>query len=108
LPGVKAKRSIEPTPEPLMAAIDDYRARAVKAARNVERMVALRRRYAQEMPAFEEFSRTTIGLQLPANCNRRLRPELKELRGNQIVLMRKALPTRSRCVEYRCLIMISI
>src|SRR5271165_604161 len=31
LPGVKAKRSIEPTPEALMAAIEDYRARAKKA-----------------------------------------------------------------------------
>jgi len=27
LPGVKSKRSIEPTPEALMAAIEDYRAR---------------------------------------------------------------------------------
>ena len=41
LPGVKAKRSIEPTPEALMAAIEDYRARAVKAGRNVERVVAI-------------------------------------------------------------------
>jgi hypothetical protein len=37
----KAKRSIEPTPEALMAAIEDYRARAVKAGRNVERVVAI-------------------------------------------------------------------
>ena len=35
LPGVKAKRSIEPTPEALMAAIEDYRTRAAKAGRNV-------------------------------------------------------------------------
>jgi transposase len=41
LPGVKAKRSIEPTPEALMAAIEDYRARAKKAGRNVERAVAV-------------------------------------------------------------------
>jgi transposase len=41
LPGVKAKRSIEPTPEALMAAIEDYRARAVKAGRNVERVVTI-------------------------------------------------------------------
>jgi transposase len=41
LPGVKAKRSIEPTPEALMAAIEYYRARAVKAGRNVERVVAI-------------------------------------------------------------------
>lgn len=41
LPGVKAKRSIEPTPEALMAAIEDYRTRAVKAGRNVERVVAI-------------------------------------------------------------------
>ncbi len=39
--GVKAKRSIEPTPEALMAAIEDYRTRAVKAGRNVERVVAI-------------------------------------------------------------------
>jgi hypothetical protein len=31
LPGVKAKRSIEPTTEALMAAIEDYRARAAAA-----------------------------------------------------------------------------
>jgi transposase len=41
LPGVKAKRSIEPTPEALMAAIEYYRARAVKAGGNVERVVAI-------------------------------------------------------------------
>jgi len=41
LPGVKAKRSIEPTPEALMAAIENYRTRAVKAGRNVERVVAI-------------------------------------------------------------------
>ena len=41
LPGVKAKRSIEPTPEALMAAIEDYRTRAVKAGRNVEQVVAI-------------------------------------------------------------------
>ena len=41
LPGVKAKRSIEPTPEALMAAIEDYRTRAVKAGRNVARVVAI-------------------------------------------------------------------
>jgi hypothetical protein len=35
LPGVKAERSIEPTPEALMAAIEDYRTRAVKAGQNV-------------------------------------------------------------------------
>jgi hypothetical protein len=34
LPGVKAKRSIEPTPEALMAAIEDYRTRAVKAGQS--------------------------------------------------------------------------
>jgi len=44
LPGVKAKRSIEPTPEALMAAIEDYRTRAAKAGRNVERVVDLRGR----------------------------------------------------------------
>ena len=41
LPGVKAKRSIEPTPEALMTAIEDYRTRAVKAGQNVERVVAI-------------------------------------------------------------------
>ncbi len=41
LPGVKAKRSIEPAPEALMAAIEDYRARAVKAGRNVERVITV-------------------------------------------------------------------
>lgn len=41
LPGVKAKRSIQPIPEALMAAIEVYRVRAVKAGRNVERVVAI-------------------------------------------------------------------
>ena len=41
LPGVKAKRSIEPTPEALMAAIGSYRARAEKAGRNVDRVVTV-------------------------------------------------------------------
>lgn len=41
LPGVKAKRSIGPTPEALMAAIEGYCARAGKAGRNVERVVAV-------------------------------------------------------------------
>jgi transposase len=41
LPGVKAKRSIEPTPEALIAAIDGYRVRAEKAGRNVDRVVAV-------------------------------------------------------------------
>jgi transposase len=41
LPGVKAKRSIEPTPEALMAAIGSYRVRAEKADRNVDRVVAV-------------------------------------------------------------------
>jgi transposase len=41
LPGVKAKRSIKPTPEALMAAIDGYRVRAEKAGRNVDRVVAV-------------------------------------------------------------------
>ena len=41
LPGVKAKRSTEPAPEALMAAIENYRTRAVKAGRNVERVVAI-------------------------------------------------------------------
>ena len=41
LPGVKAKRSIEPTPEALLAAIGSYRARAEKAGRNVDRVVAV-------------------------------------------------------------------
>ena len=41
LPGVKAKRSIEPTAEALMAAIEGYRARAEKAGRNVDRVVAI-------------------------------------------------------------------
>ncbi len=38
---VKAKRSVEPTPEALIAAIEEYRARAVKAGRNFERVVAV-------------------------------------------------------------------
>jgi len=41
LPGVKAKRSIEPTPEALMAAIEGYRARAEKAGRNAARVIAI-------------------------------------------------------------------
>jgi transposase len=41
LPGVKAKRSIEPTAEALMAAIDGYRVRAEKAGRNVDRVIAV-------------------------------------------------------------------
>jgi hypothetical protein len=41
LPGVQAKRSIEPTPEALMAAIDGYRVRAEKAGRNVDRVDAV-------------------------------------------------------------------
>jgi len=41
LPGVKAKRSIDPTPEALMAAIENYRARAEKAGRNVDRVIAV-------------------------------------------------------------------
>lgn len=38
---VKAKRSVEPTPEALIAAIEEYRARAMKAGRNFERVVAV-------------------------------------------------------------------
>ena len=41
LPGVKAKRSIEPTPEALMAAIGSYRVRAEKAGRYVDRVIAV-------------------------------------------------------------------
>jgi transposase len=41
LPGVKAKRSIEPTPEALMAAIGSYRVRAGKAGRYVDRVIAV-------------------------------------------------------------------
>ena len=41
LPGVKAKRSVEPTPEALVAAIGSYRVRAEKADRNVDRVVAV-------------------------------------------------------------------
>ena len=41
LPGVKAQRSIDPTPEALMAAIENYRVRAEKAGRNVDRVIAV-------------------------------------------------------------------
>ena len=41
LPGVKAKRSIEPTPEALMTAIEGYRVRAENAGRNVDRVIAV-------------------------------------------------------------------
>lgn len=41
LPGVKAKRCIEPTPEALMAAIDGYRVRAKKTGRSVNRVIAV-------------------------------------------------------------------
>jgi transposase len=41
LPGVKAKRSIDPTPEALMATIENCRARAEKAGRNVDRVIAV-------------------------------------------------------------------
>jgi transposase len=41
LPRLKAKRSIEPTAEALMAAIDSYRNRACEAGRRVERVVAV-------------------------------------------------------------------
>jgi transposase len=41
LAAVKAKRSIKPTPEALMAAIEGFRARAETAGRNVERVVAI-------------------------------------------------------------------
>jgi transposase len=40
LPHTKAKRTIEPTPEALIAAIDGYRSRAASAGRTVERMIA--------------------------------------------------------------------
>ena len=40
LPRVKAKQSIEPTAEALLAAIDGYRERARAAGRSVERVVA--------------------------------------------------------------------
>jgi transposase len=39
LPHTKAKRTIEPTPEALMEAIDSYRARAAAAERSVERVI---------------------------------------------------------------------
>jgi transposase len=39
LPYAKAKRTIEPTPEALIAAIESYRARAAAAGRSVERMI---------------------------------------------------------------------
>ena len=41
LPHAKAKRTIVPTAEALMAAIDGYRARAAAAGRTVERMIAV-------------------------------------------------------------------
>jgi transposase len=41
LPGVKAKRSIDPNPEALMAAIEGYRARSEKAGRKVDRVIAV-------------------------------------------------------------------
>src|SRR5271169_6622486 len=41
LPGVKAKRSIKPTPEALMTAIEGYRVRAENAGRNVDRVIAV-------------------------------------------------------------------
>lgn len=40
LPRVKAKRTIEPTADALLAAIQGYRERAHAAGRNIERMVA--------------------------------------------------------------------
>lgn len=40
MPQTKARRTIEPTPEALMAAIGGYRARAVAAGRTVERAIA--------------------------------------------------------------------
>jgi hypothetical protein len=40
LPRLKAKRSVEPTAEALMAAINGYRNRAHEAGRMVERVVA--------------------------------------------------------------------
>lgn len=40
MPQTKARRTIEPTPEALMAAIGGYRARAVAAGRMVERAIA--------------------------------------------------------------------
>src|SRR5450631_4207456 len=41
LPGVKAKLSIESTPEALMSAVEGCRARARKAGRQVDRVVAV-------------------------------------------------------------------
>ena len=41
LPRLKAKRSVEPTAEALMAAINGYRNRAREAGRMVERVVAV-------------------------------------------------------------------
>lgn len=40
MPQTKARRTIEPTPEALMAAIDGYRARAAAAGRTIERAIA--------------------------------------------------------------------
>ena len=40
MPQTKARRTIEPTPEVLMAAIDGYRARAAAAGRTIERAIA--------------------------------------------------------------------
>jgi transposase len=40
MPQTKARRTIEPTPEALMAAIDGYRARAAAAGRTIERVIA--------------------------------------------------------------------
>jgi transposase len=39
-PQTKARRTIDPTPEALMAAIDSYRARAAAAGRTIERAIA--------------------------------------------------------------------
>ena len=41
LPRLKAKRSVEPTAEALMAAINGYRNRAREAGRMVERVIAV-------------------------------------------------------------------
>lgn len=40
MPQTKARRTIDPTPEALMAAIDSYRARAAAAGRTIERAIA--------------------------------------------------------------------
>ena len=40
MPQTKARRTIEPTPEALMAAIDGYRARAAAVGRTIERAIA--------------------------------------------------------------------